>query len=199
MSSDPHPKPGPVGPGTVVLVVGASGVGKDALITGAREALKEDPRFLFVIRHITRPAHPSEAFVSVTEAEFQAGLARADYALSWVAHGLGYGIPRNIDAAVGEGRVVVFNASRTVIEAARAHYADVRVVLIDCPIEVRARRIAARGREAEADIAERLGRRVEGFETSAADVVIDNSGTLSDGVARLVDALEGFAGPENSA
>ena len=182
-----------LGPGTLVLVVGPSGVGKDALIAGARDALRDDPRMVFVPRHITRPPHASEAFVSLTEADFHAGQARGDYALSWSAHGLSYAIPRLLDAEIGKGRVALFNASRTVIDAARARYARVRVVLVDCPIEVRADRIAARGREARSDVATRLARRVDGFEASAADVVIDNSGPLQDGVARLVAALREIA------
>lgn len=176
-----------------MLVVGPSGVGKDALIAGAQAALQGDQRFYFVARHITRPAHPSESFLSVSEADFRAALTRADYALSWAAHGLSYGIPRTLDQEVAEGHVAIFNASRTVIEAARARYADVRIALIDCPIEVRARRMAARGREAESDIAERLARRVDGFESAAADIVIDNSGALETGISRLVATLRGLA------
>lgn len=182
------------GPGAVALVVGSSGVGKDALIAGARAAVESDPRFVFVTRHITRPAHASESFKSVTEAEFRAHLAQGDYALSWVAHGLHYGIPTALDVAVAEGRTAIFNASRTAIPAARARYAAVKVVLVDCPIAIRAQRIAARGREREAEIASRLMRRIEDFEASAADVVIDNSGAIEKGVAMLVEVLREMAG-----
>lgn len=192
MSSEHSAHTGPLGPGAVVLVVGPSGAGKDALIAGARDVLAEDPRFVFVTRHITRPAHASEAFVSVTEAGFQDSLARGEYALSWIAHGLGYGIPGTLDSAVKEGRIAIFNASRTAIAAARARYAKVHVVLIDCPVAIRAKRIAARGRETEDEVIERLGRRVEGFDAASADAVIDNSGALGDGVARLVAVLSGF-------
>ena len=45
--------------GTFFLVVGASGVGKDALLSGAKAALRGDDRFIFVRRTITRPARTS--------------------------------------------------------------------------------------------------------------------------------------------
>lgn len=173
--------------------MGPSGVGKDALIAGARSALASDPRFAFVTRDITRPAHPSESFAPVTDTEFQVRLARGEYALSWGAHGLHYGIPRSLDGMIAEGCTAIFNASRMAIPAARARYATVKVVLVDCPIDVRARRMAARGREPEAEIAARLARRVEDFNAAAADAVIDNSGSLEDGVTRLVAALRTFA------
>lgn len=182
-----------LGPGAVALVVGPSGVGKDALIAGARAILAPDPRFAFVTRDITRPAHPSESFAPVTDTEFQVRLARGEYALSWGAHGLHYGIPRSLDGMIAEGRTAIFNASRMAIPAALARYASVKVVLVDCPIEIRARRMATRGREPEAEIAARLARRVEDFNVAAAHAVIDNSGSLEDGVTRLVAALRSFA------
>ena len=40
-----------IGPGLVVLVVGPSGAGKDALIDGAREALDGHSNYIFPTRH----------------------------------------------------------------------------------------------------------------------------------------------------
>lgn len=181
-----------LGPGTVVLVVGPSGVGKDALLGGARHILHADPRFVFVRREITRPPHPSEAFTSATELEFEQRLEGGAYALSWRAHGLGYGIPIAIDDDIRAGRIAVFNASRAIVHHARERYARVRVILVECPVAVRAQRMAARGRESAAAIEERLSRTVDEFDADAADVRVDNSGSLDDGVAQLTAALRSF-------
>lgn len=188
-----------IGPGVVVLLVGPSGVGKDALLSGAHASLRDDARFIFVTREITRPPHPSEVFAPVSEAEFEAKLARGDYAMWWRAHGLGYGVPRAIDDAIRAGRVVVFNASRAVVAAARARYANARVVLVDCPVAIRAQRMAVRGRESEEAIAERLARTVDSFDSKAADAVVDNAGTLPEGVKQLTEVLVSYAAPQGPA
>lgn len=122
----------------LVLVVGPSGAGKDTLLNAAREAFHGDPRVHFARRVITRPADPDgENHEPVTEAEF----AARDFALSWSAHGLRYGI-----AAVDTAPVVVANVSRGVIAQAAAHHA-VRVIEVTASPELLAARLAARGRE----------------------------------------------------
>ena len=153
--------------GTLALVVGPSGAGKDTLIRGARTALAGEARFVFPRREITRPADDiHEAHTPIGEAQFEARRARGAYALSWRAHGLGYGIPREIDDSLDGGCVVVANVSRGVIAEARTRYETLAILSIAVPPEVLRRRLAGRGRESEDEVAARLERaaayRVEG-------------------------------------
>jgi ribose 1,5-bisphosphokinase len=178
-----------IGPGCVALVVGPSGAGKDALLRGVQQSPTCDPRLHFAERIVSRPSHAAEAHASGSPEEMNRAAARGDYALAWQAHGLTYGIPAMIDDHVRAGSAVIFNASRTVIEHAHNRYANVQVILVNAPVEVRTQRLLERGRESQSEIEKRLNRSVASFDTSAADTVIDNSGALEDGVAQLSKVL----------
>jgi ribose 1,5-bisphosphokinase len=176
----------PLGPGAFVAVVGASGVGKDALLTYAREqsaALAWFPR-----RVITRPPGPGEDHHPVTEEHFAAARARGAYAVSWHAHGLCYGIPAVADVEVRNGRVVVANVSRGAIQELAARYRRLVVVLVTVSEEVRAQRLRGRGREPEGDIGQRLARR-DPAPGHRVDAVIQNDGSLAEGGAQLVRVI----------
>jgi phosphonate metabolism protein PhnN/1,5-bisphosphokinase (PRPP-forming) len=174
--------------GTLVLVVGPSGVGKDSIIAGAAARLRDDPRVVFARRLITRSADAGgEDHIAVSPAEFAARRDAGCLMLHWNAHGLDYGLPQTLATSFGEGKCVVANVSRTVVADARARLAPVLVIAIAAAPATLAARLAARGRETAVDIAERLARS-SGL-SSDADIVIDNDGSLDDAVDRFLAAL----------
>ena len=157
--------------GILWLVVGPSGAGKDSLLEGARQRLKGSPVHVFVQREITRPAEAGgEDHAPVSVEDFEARRSAGAYALSWGAHGLFYGVPVTMEDDLARGAHVIVNVSRSVIEEARARYADVRVIDIKVPREVLEARLRARGRESEEDIQKRL-ERAEAFLLEGAGVV----------------------------
>jgi ribose 1,5-bisphosphokinase len=176
--------------GVLVLVVGPSGVGKDTLLDGARAAFAGDGLVLFPRREITRPRDAGgEDHVPVSEIDFTERQRAGGYGLSWRAHGLRYGIPAGIAHDLAAGRTVVVNVSRGVLDEARARYPKVRVISITADPELLAERLARRGREDAADIAQRLAR-AQTVEVAGDDVVVvRNDGTPEAGVALLMAAI----------
>jgi ribose 1,5-bisphosphokinase len=180
----------PIGPGAFVAVVGASGVGKDALLTYARRhsgALARFPR-----RTITRPPGSGEDHDPITEDQFAAARDHGAFALYWHAHGLWYGIPASVDAEVRAGLVVVANVSRGVLGELQARYRRLVVVRVTVPEEVRAQRLRARNRETEPGIAQRLGR-PDPAPDHRVDALIENDGSLAEGGARLLRIISDAA------
>lgn len=176
--------------GVLVLVVGPSGVGKDTLLDGARRVLGADARFVFARREITRPAAAGgEDHIEVDEATFERREASGEYALSWRANGLGYGVPANVTRHLQRGRVVVVNGSRAIVDEARWRFPVIRVILVAADRQLLAQRLTDRGRETAAEIAARLERAPD-INLSGGDVVVvRNDRTPAEGIAGLVAAL----------
>jgi len=176
--------------GTLFLVVGPSGVGKDSLLDGARAALADDKRYVFPQRVITRPADAGgEAHRAVSVQAFAEMRAAGAFALAWYANGLDYAIPAEIDRLLAEGRHVVVNVSRTIADEARRRYRPLRVIAVTAPGEIVAARLAARGRESAAEIAERLARGALALPQGPDVAVVVNDASLETGIARMLQAL----------
>jgi len=180
--------------GALVLVVGPSGAGKDSLMDAARAGLAGDDRCHFARRLITRAAMAgAEDHDSCSPAEFALARERGELALSWSAHGLDYAIARRELAGVAGGKVVIANISRGAIKQAETLAARVLVVEITAPPAVLAKRLAARGRESEADIAARLAREAPLTTRRAKLCRIVNDRTITEGAQELLALLRGLA------
>jgi ribose 1,5-bisphosphokinase len=177
--------------GRLVLVVGPSGVGKDALIGGAREALQANATFSFVRRVVTRPARVDvEDHDSMSPAAFEAAQARGRFVLVWEAHGLRYGLPNNVATDLALGRVVIANVSRHVVGEAMARFPGAMVVLVRADTAQRAQRLEGRGREGRMQIEQRLAREGPTLPASIQPIVLDNSGSLAAGINAFVLILK---------
>lgn len=183
-----------IGPGTFVAVVGPSGVGKDTLLdyARARTAPAEAGGPLFVRRAITRPAGPGETHQPISEAEFALAQDVGGYAISWRAHGLGYGLPTAVNDAVGAGRLVVANVSRGVLGILAEAFDDLRVVRVSVSPQVQAKRLLARGREDSESIAARIAR-ADPDPSAPVDLEIVNDSTVEEAGRLLVVFLRQIA------
>ena len=186
------------GLGALILVVGPSGAGKDTLLASAAEGLASSGRFHFVRRAITRPAEAGgEDHIPINEAAFLTAEAEGDFLLSWRAHGLCYGIPRDPAAKLREtGTAIVANVSRGVIDEARGRLQPVSVIHVTASPQVLAARLAARGRETAADIETRLARAGAIGVTGPSVATVLNDRDLETGIAAMIAALEAASAAE---
>ena len=193
-SHDNETAPPRIRTGAIALVVGPSGAGKDTLMLAAREALAGDDRFVFARRVVTRSSHDASEEHDVMPLEaFEAAMGAGAFLLSWRAHGLGYAIPGSAAEALRQSRVVVANVSRGSIADAERLVEQVAVLHVTAPVEVLARRIAARGRESEEAIAGRLARQAPLTAVRAPIIEIVNDGGLDMAAQHFTQALKSLA------
>ena len=171
--------------GRLVYVIGASGSGKDSVISWVRE--RPPAAVVFVRRTITRPMQAGgEQHLAVDDAMFDAMLGRGEFAMHWRANGHRYGIGREIDSWLDEGRTVVVNGSREHLPRALAAYPQLEVVHVTAPEEMLRARIEARARENGDAIEARLARRPP---VPATAIEIANAGALEAAGERLLRFL----------
>lgn len=177
--------------GCFVGVVGPSGAGKDTLMDAARVALKDDERFHFVRRVITRQQMPeTEDHDSLDEGEFLKAQGEGAFTLHWQAHGLHYGLPKSLEAEIAQGRIVIANISRRVLDDVRRLFSSRKIILITARPEVLADRLSARGRESREQIEQRLLREVI-FDHEEKDVVIiDNSEKVETSIQKFISDIK---------
>ena len=171
-------------------MVGPSGAGKDTLLGLAKIACAGDRNVVFPRRVVTREASQAEDNEQLSPEAFRQAVARGEFAMHWEAHGHQYGLSRAIEDDVCEGRTVVVNVSRTVVDALRRAYADVVVIGVTAPPEVLAERLASRARDSDGRIEQRLGRAVDEA-TAGVDVAILNVGDAEVHAERLVRIIKG--------
>jgi ribose 1,5-bisphosphokinase len=173
--------------GRLIAVVGPSGVGKDSLIAGI-VAARPDVRP--VRRTITRAAGlPGEDYDAVSDADFETLETEGAFCLAWRAHGLAYGIPRDVLRDVNGGAERIVNLSRGVLAEADRVFPALLVLNVTARRDVLAQRLAARGREDAADIDQRLAQAARPLPDGLHAVEIANDGPLENSVAQAIAAL----------
>jgi ribose 1,5-bisphosphokinase len=179
----------------LIYVMGASGSGKDSLLSHARENLAGHPRIVFAHRYITRPADAGgENHVALLPDEFAARAAAGLFALHWQSHGHHYGIGSEIDHWLAQGITVIVNGSRAYLPQAVSRYGDKLLpLLIEVSASVLRERLRRRGRETPAQIDRRLERHRELADTCGECLRINNDGRLHEAGDRLIGLIRDYS------
>jgi ribose 1,5-bisphosphokinase len=177
-----------VSDGRLYYVMGPSGAGKDSVLGWVRvHGVSHD--VLCAHRYITRPADAGgENHVALSVAEFMSRAHRGLFSLTWQAHGLHYGIGREIEHWLERGARVLVNGSRDAYAQALERFPALQPVLITASRETMAKRLASRGRETGADVAARLARS-DTYPLPAGALVIHNDGDLGEAGNALLSAI----------
>lgn len=176
------------GGGQLILVVGPSGAGKDALIERAKLAFADNKNFVFARRIVTREAK-AEDHDTMAPDSFDKSETQGDFLLSWRAHGLAYGLPANLREDLAAGRTIIANVSRGIILQAEELGFPVCVLHITADPVILAARIAGRGRETMSEIRARVERAAPLQWRSAKIYEIRNEGSIDQGASLFIEAI----------
>lgn len=177
--------------GTLFLLIGNSGSGKDSLINWVFENWPSNVQAPIIpTRIITRPPSPeTEEFDSISEDKFQDLSKAGAFTLQWKSYNIYYGVKAEIEDSIAQGRSVLVNVSRQIVEETRSRLPNVCAIFVKVPLHITEARIRDRGREEGADLEERLERARQNQDFPGADYVVDNSGDLENAGRQLLKIL----------
>ncbi|MFX1410916.1 MAG: phosphonate metabolism protein/1,5-bisphosphokinase (PRPP-forming) PhnN [Promethearchaeota archaeon] len=177
-------------PGTLFLVVGNSGSGKDSIINGVSKKYPLGLKKLHVVkRYITRPPSETEDNYFVSSNDFNRLIEQGKLAFKWNIYGFDYGIPIEIDDWLKEGHPVLVNVSRTIVQEAREKYENIKIIFIEVPFKITLQRLKSRERENEQGLHKRIERAQNNQTFPSADFTVDNSGDLEDAINQFLEFL----------
>ncbi len=176
--------------GTLFLVVGNSGSGKDSIIKAVLERYPSDLKSIRLTqRYITRPPSEDEDNISIGPEEFKKMSKQGRFALKWHIYGLDYGVPIEIDSWLKNGHPVLVNVSRTIVKKACETYKNLKIIFVEVPFEITLKRLKARARESGKRLEERIERAKKNQKFPNADFVVDNSEELENAVNQFLNYL----------
>lgn len=180
--------------GRLIYVIGPSGAGKDSVIDWARAHLPAGAPVEFARRTITRARDAGgERHLAMAAEAFDTLCRQGQFVLHWEANGQRYGIGQEVRAWLARGLTVVVGGSREYLPRALEAFPGLEVVHVCASPETRRERLAARGRESDAAIAERLARRPFRAPTGIPWIEIRNEGDLESAGRAFQSVLLGRA------
>lgn len=166
----------------IILIVGASGVGKDSLFRRAKEAF---PEFNFIKRYITREPDDNEDNLFLSEKKFKSLKENNFFISSWVAHGNCYGIAKE-DIRRGVNFVSISRGAVGDFERVYGSVFTIHVRVSRCELE---KRLKARGRESADEIEKRVARSYKNIEAKRL-IEFDNSPPIKESLKSFVKLID---------
>ncbi|MCD6268611.1 MAG: phosphonate metabolism protein/1,5-bisphosphokinase (PRPP-forming) PhnN [Deltaproteobacteria bacterium] len=162
--------------GRIYYLMGASGAGKDSLIQYLKENLSNHGSYHFTRRYVTRLKSGKDD-ISVNQERFSQLLNAGQLVLHWQRYGIRYGIGKEIEQSLVDGKKVIINGSRDHYLKAKASYPDLTGILIKAENQNLEQRLHLRKRESDMDISARMAEadNFQLLETKGSGIIIINN------------------------
>lgn len=146
--------------GKIIYIIGASGCGKDTILSDLRKNIQACDNIIVAHRYISRDWQSgNENHVALSNNEFFQRQRLGLFALHWQANGHQYAIGSELNHWLEQDMLVVVNGSREYLPTALTRYPNrLKPVLITVDEDILRQRLLLRGREKLTEINARLQR-----------------------------------------
>ncbi len=169
----------------IVLIVGASGVGKDTLLKEIKKDLGKN--FHFIKRYITRKPDKSEKNYYLADDAFELLKNNSFFLSTWSAHNNFYGIAKN---SIKKG-INIISISRSKIKDFENVFDNVYTINISVSKDELRNRLTLRARESKEEIEQRLNRTYKNIEAKNL-IEFNNEGSLNNTSKSFLKLLNEF-------
>ena len=173
--------------GTLYLVVGASGSGKDTVINNVAQVIGN----VFVpLKYTTRNIREGEVqereYHFINEDQF----AEMEFFTKYGVYGANYGVDNELLAHLEKGEDVLLNISNRLTTEIREKYAQTKIVYVFVSLNNLRNRILGRKRENDEEVNQRLKRAEENLQfLGNADYILDNNGSVEDSIKSTTNII----------
>lgn len=177
--------------GTVFVIVGPSGSGKDTLLNWLRAELQDRSEILFVRRIVTRPSDKGHEDHDTMElAKFLSAKEAGEFATVWQAHDLHYAIPASAKDHVDQGGLAILNGARRALDQLEAAFTRLQIIHLDVDPSILAGRLANRGRNSDTNLSARLAQQTLDFQAKTPIIHVANNGPVEEAGRHIVELIE---------
>ncbi len=173
--------------GTLYLVVGPTGSGKQALIDTALEVRGDLRRAPLIIA----PGRSDNRGVvgSIPADRFQHMRRQNAFILQWDADGIRYGLTHDAAKQLRDGQSLILAADAAMIPLAEREFKNVRTIYITARMDVLRRRLMAINFGTDRDIDMHLSQAGRVKPHGDEVIVVDTSDSIAEGARALVNAI----------
>ena len=177
--------------GTLFVVVGPSGSGKDTVLNWLRRELKAHPDILFARRVVTRPTDANfEDHDTMTKDAFIAAEQKGAFTVTWEAHDLYYGIPNTVHEHLAAGHTAIVNGSRRALNDFERCFEQLCIVSLKVDREILAARLAGRNRQSDTNLASRLQQSALALRPTDNMITISNNGPVEEAGRAILTLIQ---------
>lgn len=173
--------------GTLYLIIGPTGSGKQALIDAVLETRPDIRRAPLIV---TADRSDNTCVVGAIPPDRFLNLIRREaFALQWDSDGFRYGLTHDATRQLRDGQSLILSCDSFVIEKARELYPNVRSIYITARMDVLRRRLASMAYGSDTEIDMHLAQSARLRPRDAEVTTVDTSDSIAAGAKALMAAI----------